>query len=98
MCCSAAAGEGGGKAKGLPSGVQLGDLLAAKVEPIPATHDAGNPELSCEFFETRQVRRVASSTPLWIGATPLKTPPLMPHASFHATHAMWYVEQQSVFS
>jgi hypothetical protein len=54
--CSAAAGEGGGKAKGLPSGVALADLVPAKVEAIPATHDAGNPELGCEFFETRQVR------------------------------------------
>ena len=51
---SASAAEGG-KAKGLPAGVALGDLVPAKTEPIPATHDAGNPEVLCEFFDTRQV-------------------------------------------
>ena len=70
MCCSAAAGEGGGKAKGLPSGVQLADLLMAKVEAIPATHDAGNPEIACEFFDTRQVRAHARYLPTCRKVTP----------------------------
>ncbi len=52
--CSAAAGDGG-KARGLPSGVHLSDLVPTKTEPIPATHDEGNPEMQCEFFDTRQV-------------------------------------------
>ena len=47
----------GGKAKGLPSGVALSDLVPVKAEPIPPTHDSGNPEILCEFFDTRQVRR-----------------------------------------
>ncbi len=44
--------------RGLPSGVLLHDLVASKTAPIPPTHDEGNPELGCEFFETRQVRRL----------------------------------------
>lgn len=53
--CSAAAGEGG-KARGLPSGVHLSDLMPTKTEPIGPTHDEGNPEMHCEFFDTRQAR------------------------------------------
>ncbi len=55
---SAAAGEG--KARGLPSGVHLADLVPTKTEPIVATHDEGNPEMHCEFFDTRQVRSTQS--------------------------------------
>ncbi|BDA47644.1 probable histone acetyltransferase HAC1 [Coccomyxa sp. Obi] len=50
---SAAAGEGG-KARGMPSGVHLSDLVPTKTEPIGPTHDEGNPEMQCEFFDTRQ--------------------------------------------
>lgn len=50
------AAAGGQRGRGLPAGIQLGDLLAAKVEAIPATHDIGNPRLQCEFFDTRQAR------------------------------------------
>ena len=46
----------GGKARGLPSGVFLQDLVASKTEAIPPTHDDGNPDIGCEFFETRQVQ------------------------------------------
>lgn len=45
----------GGKARGLPSGMLLQDLVASKTEAIPPTHDDGNPDVGCEFFETRQV-------------------------------------------
>ena len=58
--CSAAAGEGG-KAKGLPNGVHLSDLVPVKTDPIPPTNDVGNPEMQCEIFDTRQVRRSHSS-------------------------------------
>ena len=33
----------------------LQDLVPSKTEAIPPTHDDGNPEVGCEFFETRQV-------------------------------------------
>ena len=55
-CCGrCSAQKEGGKARGLPSGVLLQDLVASKTEAIPPTHDDGNPDLGCEFFETRQV-------------------------------------------
>ena len=53
--CSCSALKEAGKARGLPSGVLLQDLVPSKTEAIPPTHDDGNPEVGCEFFETRQV-------------------------------------------
>lgn len=55
MHCHCSALKEGGKARGLPSGVLLQDLVASKTEAIPPTHDDGNPDVGCEFFETRQV-------------------------------------------
>ena len=49
------AAASGGRGRGLPAGIQLSDLLAAKAEAIPGTHDTGNPRVQCEFFDTRQV-------------------------------------------
>ena len=44
----------GGKARGLPSGIQLSQLQPQHVDAIPAVSDAGNHELGNEFFDTRQ--------------------------------------------
>ena len=49
------AAASGGRGRGLPAGIQLSDLLAAKAEAIPGTYDTGNPRVQCEFFDTRQV-------------------------------------------
>lgn len=49
------AAASGGRGRGLPAGIQLSDLLAAKAEAVPGTHDTGNPRILCEFFDTRQV-------------------------------------------
>jgi len=54
------AAAAGGRGRGLPAGIQLGDLLPAKTEAVPGTHDTGNPRLLCEFFDTRQVRAARS--------------------------------------
>ncbi|KAK9806697.1 hypothetical protein WJX73_009793 [Symbiochloris irregularis] len=48
------AGLEGGKARGLPAGIQLSQLRPDPVEHIPATTDVGNPDQSSEFFDTRQ--------------------------------------------
>jgi hypothetical protein len=55
LCCHSAASGEGGKGKGLPNGVHLSDLVPTKTEAIPPTTDAGNPEMLCEIFDTRQV-------------------------------------------
>ena len=41
--------------RGLPTGIELKDLVPQKVEAIAPTHDTGNPILASEFFDTRQV-------------------------------------------
>ena len=38
--------------------------MPSKTEAIPPTHDDGNPEVGCEFFETRQVLRLPAVLPL----------------------------------
>lgn len=43
-----------GQVRGLPAGIALSDLQSEKVEAIPATQD-GNPDMTSEFFDTRQV-------------------------------------------
>ena len=52
----------GGKAKGLPAGITLDQLVAEPLPAIPATHDEGNPIMTSEFFDTRQV--LAPTLPL----------------------------------
>lgn len=44
----------GPKARGLPTGIRLEDLLAAKCEAIPGTAGSLGPQIDCEFFHTRQ--------------------------------------------
>ena len=53
------AGYGSGKARGLPGGMKVVDLLMTKVEAIPTVTDR-NPDVECEFFHTRQVRQTAA--------------------------------------
>ncbi|KAL0048475.1 hypothetical protein WJX82_004140 [Trebouxia sp. C0006] len=50
---SPSSGYGSSKARGLPGGMKVEDLLVAKVEPIPSVSDR-NPDVECEFFHTRQ--------------------------------------------
>ena len=68
--CSCSALKEAGKARGLPSGVLLQDLVPSKTEAIPPTHDDGNPEVGCEFFETRQVLRLPAVLPLSSASIP----------------------------
>ena len=42
-----------GAPKGLPYGVTLDQLVRATASPLPPTEDA-NPDVGCEFFDTRQ--------------------------------------------
>jgi len=42
-----------GAPKGLPHGIALDALVKAEAEPLPATADP-NPDVACEFFDTRQ--------------------------------------------
>lgn len=44
-----------GRARGLPANIPIQDLQSQKMEFIAPTHDMGNPNLSSEIFDTRQV-------------------------------------------
>ena len=48
------AGYGSSKARGLPGGVKIEDLLVQQAASIPSVSDR-NPDVECEFFHTRQV-------------------------------------------
>ena len=48
-------GEAKPRTRVLPSGMALAELRTAKQEAIPETTDIGNPDILCEFFDTRQV-------------------------------------------
>lgn len=54
MCADAGCRAAGGRAKGLPSGISVEQLVAEHVPAIPGTHDEGNPNMTSEFFDTRQ--------------------------------------------
>lgn len=85
LCTKCYSAECAGHGKGLPPGMQIGELLPARNPRIPATVDTIQ-EMENEFFDTRTVRRgaTAATGPLRPTAQPPNDP--QPPAAKHQPH------------